>query len=576
MLITLFTGAAIFPVQQIFLSFNTIKRVGFPVTLTRITDFTDLFPDPPFTGTPVDTGLNAAKLRDILTSTDVNEIQTRLWSSSNGTVTLDDKNGLSYSSFQTKSQNNLANITTIKDPFWAELPSGTNTGMLRQFAPRINSTAKWEDNPSGVLPEDCNKESDAFYLRFEYDNLIKYTVEVCMPGNMSKSPWENNFSRQDFTEELYFKMNFSGNYDSILINQITVKEGTYSRKITLNTTKGYFELPNYANGQVPSPLIDHAPFKNATGVYMRSRRDLANTTTWNILNATNDLRHNANKGPLLSIAVALFGEGSFVDIQHTKIASYINSGIDYGGCISLIPFLSLLHDDASYEVSRTFEPCLTTYGFITETDDPRAEESNQIRLQALVAGYFFLFSGNTFSGPSAERVENAFASAAFLANDVSMTNSVYDQSIGVSYDMGADQQVPHISRPGIIFVSVLLGLYLLCLFALALYSACIRRWTDTLDSFAMLRIGASIADRVPLLAARHVGRIRALDETPGWIGNAAEGAVGELSLAGERPLGKTKRYRCYSTDDLSRTTGVVKPAGLVKREGYSLVAAERV
>jgi hypothetical protein len=56
----------------------------------------------------------------------------------------------------------------------------------------------------------------------------------------------------------------------------------------------------------------------------------------------------------------------------------------------------------------------------------------------------------------------------------------------------------------------------------------------------MLRIGASISDRTPLLATLQAERIKTLDETPGWIGNGSERAVGELCLGGQRPLSKTK------------------------------------
>lgn len=87
-----------------------------------------------------------------------------------------------------KSQNTLANISSITDPFWAKLPTDTNTGLLRQFAPRIDSTATWENNSAATLPADCHSSSDALYLHYEYDNLIRYNVEICLPGNMSQSP----------------------------------------------------------------------------------------------------------------------------------------------------------------------------------------------------------------------------------------------------------------------------------------------------------------------------------------------------------------------------------------------------
>ena len=252
-----------------------------------------------------------------------------------------------------------------------------------------------------------------------------------------------------------------------------------------------------------------------------------------------------NKGPLYYIATALFGEGSFADIQHTVLAAYANSGIVGSGCIGIIPFIPLLDDPFSaFEVSPG-EPCLTGYSLShPEHRDPEFDDNV---LHGIAADYFFLFSGHPTVGPTRERVQNAFASAAFLATDVFAPNSQVSNTISISYDMGADIQIPQISRAGIIFVSVLLGLDLACLLALSLYSAWIPRWTDTLDSFAMMRIGASISERVPLLAARHVERIKTLDETPGWMGNASDGEIGELCLGAEQPLRKTKRYASYDT-----------------------------
>ncbi|KAF7134168.1 hypothetical protein CNMCM5793_005847 [Aspergillus hiratsukae] len=559
-------GAAISPIQQIFLSYKTIKRLGYPVSLTQITDFTDLFPD-----RGPDIGLDATKLRATLASTVNTVVQPRLWSSANGTVSIDDKSWYTYSAMQTKSQNSLANISTIADPFWAELPTSTNTGSLRQFATRINSTAIWETNSAATLPEDCNSLSDAFYLHYQYgqdnDAPFQYDVEICMPGNMSESPWKNELSRQDFSEELYFKMNFSGHGG--MLNYVP-RPGIYSRKLTLHTTTGYFELPNYANGQIPGPIIDESPFGTSPRNF--TTRDLDSDTAWTTLNATLNVINAGNKGPLLYIAMALFGEGSFADVQHTVLAAYANSGIRYGGCIGIIPFVPLLDDPNSSFKASPGSPCLTGSGLAGNST--RDSVYNDDTMHAIVAGYFYLFSGDPTYGPSSERVQNAFASAAFLANDMFMTNNYHQQSIGISYDMGADVQIPHISRAGIIFVSVLLGLDLACLLALSLYSAWIPRWTGTLDSFAMMRIGASISEKVPLLAVTHVERIKVLDESPGWMGNAADGEIGELCLGGEQPLKKTRRYRSYDSDYAAQVITTRKLSGLIRREGYSLAPRE--
>ena len=51
-------------------------------------------------------------------------------------------------------------------------------------------------------------------------------------------------------------------------------------------------------------------------------------------------------------------------------------------------------------------------------------------------------------------------------------------------------------KTGILVISVLLGTFLASFLGLIIYSAVSPRWTAQLDAFAMLRIGASIADKV--------------------------------------------------------------------------------
>jgi hypothetical protein len=284
-------------------------------------------------------------------------------------------------------------------------------------------------------------------------------------------------------------------------------------------------------------------------------RSVANDTAWNTLFVTEDANYVRNKGPLKSIALALFGEGSFADVNRTVLAAYAHFNITYDpgyapddmydGCIEVVPFIPLLLDglvsDPHHASSLT--PCLKAYIFRHALNPD--SHTKDIAMHKVVASYFWLFSGDP-TGPSIARLENAFSVAAFLANDVMMTNGV-SGSLSIKTAMGTDQEVPEISLAGIIFVSVLLVVDSLCLLALALYSASIPRWTGTLDSFAMLRIGASISDKTPLLATQHVDRIKALDETPGWIGNNSDGDMGELCLGGERLLRETKRYLCYDT-----------------------------
>lgn len=107
-----------------------------------------------------------------------------------------------------------------------------------------------------------------------------------------------------------------------------------------------------------------------------------------------------------------------------------------------------------------------------------------------------------------------------------------------------------ISTAGIVIVSSLLGLFLTALLTLAAYSAWVPRWTDQLNAFALLRLGASLANDIPLKIAHNVGDIAALDKLPGWIGDATEGegAIGELAVGGKGSLTARREYAAYSLD----------------------------
>jgi hypothetical protein len=151
-----------------------------------------------------------------------------------------------------------------------------------------------------------------------------------------------------------------------------------------------------------------------------------------------------------------------------------------------------------------------------------------------------------------ERLTNAFTAAAYLTNQAWIDNNdVYMRTLTISYDLDADTQIPVISRGGLIAVSIMLGLDILILLPLAVYASRSPRWTAQLDSFVMMRMGAAVADKVPLLLSWKKDKIKALDEIPGWIGDQSENTlVGKLSLGGAASLTARKnlRFECYEGD----------------------------
>lgn len=147
------------------------------------------------------------------------------------------------------------------------------------------------------------------------------------------------------------------------------------------------------------------------------------------------------------------------------------------------------------------------------------------------------------------RLENALEAAVFLANQVWLTSS-HVSTLSVHYDLETTIQAPYISPQGIIFLSALLGIYIVSLLSMATYSIWDPRWTGRLDSFAVLRLGAAVAAHFPL-QANNMDKMEVLDETPGWVGDTKEGEgdFGKLGLGGGTKLRARRRYRCSDLDN---------------------------
>lgn len=121
------------------------------------------------------------------------------------------------------------------------------------------------------MPTGCDKMPHSFFAHYanstwppeEYWNLLdgapkNWSVQACMPADESVSPWKSTRLRQDFTEVLYLNISVMG-YEWIRDRTGSLASGGIA-KITSNTTAGYFELPNYMNGEKAGPIIEESPF----------------------------------------------------------------------------------------------------------------------------------------------------------------------------------------------------------------------------------------------------------------------------------------------------------------------------
>lgn len=206
--------------------------------------------------------------RNALKSTTNTTPQPHLWHESTGCSSSD--RSLERCVYETAT---LANISQLSQPYMAQLPIGYHTGLIKQFATRINSTVKWEAVSRETMPTDCGEMPDSFYVHYANGTLDlnsklgpgksyggNWSIEACMPGNLSEPPLKRVYGRQDFTETLYLNVSVvgypeqgypTGEFDSPLSG------GMF--RITSQTTAGYFELPNYMNGGKAGPLITGDP-----------------------------------------------------------------------------------------------------------------------------------------------------------------------------------------------------------------------------------------------------------------------------------------------------------------------------
>ncbi|KAM3421503.1 hypothetical protein BST61_g1895 [Cercospora zeina] len=416
----------------------------------------------------------------------------------------------------------LEKITDLLDRFDDDDPTYNILGPAQLRSALISTTSTdpqirlWTSggalNCTGSLGNNntayCERRANSFFAN--YSTVVRYGTR----------------SRQDISEQLY--LNLSACSPSPDRN-------------------GYFELPNIMNGQLPGRLLDDDPTLHCgrdcilqgdspgEPIYdqnntLRRRDEVQESNgTYKIDDQSFALSTVKKKGPLLTIAMALFGQSSWIAdrAQHPEI--YVNKNVTAtsASCTERVPFAGLLtsmDDDYSNDA--------TDYNSMVRCVSNNAWHFGHLQDDLRI--YVQMFIGpetrDDNRGPSYEtKLENAFEAAAFLANERWLT-APSRATLTVKYDAGAPLQVPHISRAGMIFISVLLSIYLVSLLAMAL--------------------GAAIAEHLPFQLANDTHKVRIPDEIPGWIGDGGEHpeddtTVGEIGLGASGALRLTKRYKCY-------------------------------
>jgi len=497
-------------------------------------------------------GDTVLKLRDSLKTADLNQIQAQLWVPRNMRCT-GDYSGIrapDYLPMTTQCDSggfltylSLANETEV---WQSELSNGFATGIKpNQYLPRVNSSVSIELIDG--MPSSCTPEGSALLVsyagRSTGHNVTVYdwAVQACVPEYTTELLFNDTDNAQTLVETAYLDLYTRSIKDRSLHN-IT--------KITISTTVGYFELPNYNNNNLPGPLLKEFSLPSRSP-YRKERRQvnlippMPNYTFALEKNASSSLPRTANianlellprKGPLLNIVYALFGNGSMPAIYLTENATY-NAGfsgeLGKNPCLDLIPLGTLSNAYSPFNGSADSPRCLDWWG-MAQGD----------QMHTFLSQFFI---------PSVA-LERVFRTAAYMSHSIWFSTATGDHRI--EYDAGKDMQKPGLDNRSIIALTIAIAVFLLSLLLLAVYASFSKTWTYSLDAYALLRIGAELGrDALPFLIVKDAHLIAELDDLPGWVGDVTvDDSVKERKLGmgfnglGSReirPVKSNARYLSY-------------------------------
>ena len=257
-------GGIISPLQEVFLSTSIIQTPTWPQPVLYLVDIPDQVAAAKSDGNGKDINLVTMLTRNALMSTTTTDQQALLWQGSNiscdpvsSDTGIEDKDNC-------LTKGTLGNMSSLTDPFLAQLPNGYSTGLISQFIPRINSTARYEIIPESEYPTGCGNRPGAFFIDYSNSSIyygsepVFWGLQACMPYNMTEPPWKSTRARQDFSEQLYLNITMNG-LSSALPKETPHSPGMVFCKVTVNTTAGYFELPNIKNNLTAGPLLVDDP-----------------------------------------------------------------------------------------------------------------------------------------------------------------------------------------------------------------------------------------------------------------------------------------------------------------------------
>ncbi|PYI03330.1 hypothetical protein BO78DRAFT_472076 [Aspergillus sclerotiicarbonarius CBS 121057] len=373
--------------------------------------------------------------------------------------------------------------------FVSALQNGTNTGVLREHAIRLNSTSACVAVPASEFPQTCPGDRP-FVTNLTAPDLLD--IRICVPGMYGQTPWTRSRDRQDISEELWIDV-------VPQLWEFETYQSNFTLRCTTNSTRGYFEISNSRNGNNPGPLLEKWPSQEELAKdfndYLGIDGDFAipsvvNNDTDSSLFALgpapvdpfNTVELYA-AGPLMTSALALFGNQSFFSAAGNATNSSSARSALFSICrFDAIPFTRLDMTGFSEAAAGSCEELLWTLDH---------EDNEVLYLELLYTVYTWIASFNV-----TQTAATALNIATYFANEAVLTNTAAQgyahNSREIYFDSGTVVIKPKWSLAGVITISILIGIQILGLCLIVVYCHSVPTWTGSFDAFAMLRMGAEL------------------------------------------------------------------------------------
>ena len=477
--------------------------------------------------------------------------QPNLWSASSASINI-----TNIAAYLPDVNDVQAYQSLSQDLFMAALPTGTDTGLNRNVALRMNNSIFCETVPQSSYPLVCkgprafeqtfsNIKESSNSQPFSNASLPRYRARVCMPGQTATSPWIASSHRQDTAEEFWLDFEFS-KLPSVYFQHALPEDFSIIENFTQHchggSTHGYFELPYSENQHTVGPMIDNPQNSSNDSPFVQPLALLSGATgddsyipdgeaggydyDANDPDHVDGLGYPVMPSPFKTAVLSIFGNDTFFNTIATNSNITQKAQAELALCRQLrYPFWGLAKENlgvpqnagdsrvsANWEFQEHDLYCDSSFNANDEDDESRTPD-------LLFALFAWMLN---FADPA--KTMAAMTLTIYAAQDYALSS--YGNLL-ITKCNGVKCSKPEMHVAAMVVITILLAVQIFGLAFLVVYTHIQPAWTETLDAFAILKIGAEVGKVRDLsgLDVMDTETAKLLDETEGWVDKVGEEKV---------------------------------------------------